>query len=215
MTWRHERLALSGTIHPLEPTAFYHDGHFIFLSRNHTLPLTGHEGIRSTQRPVMMVSATGWFPMEHQALTNISSYRWPDTTDVDFNPVTKRYEAVVTNRSGGGPESERNEKNEQTVNLWSLSRGDLRAGRADQRRFEGTFLRLVSGMLEISPDDIDAAHPGGAVIDEDRGVQHIFIYCGRYATPAGIYRITRSLETDKVRQTCSTLHAHHGSRTVP
>jgi len=149
----------------------------------------------------MMVSDTGWFPMRHQKLTNISSYRWPDTTDIDFNPVTKRFEAVVTNRSGGSEENEKNEKREQTVNLWSLSKEDMVAGRADRWRFEGTLLRLKSGMLSIGPDDIDAAHPGGAVIDEENGVQHIFIYCGRYSTPAGIYRITRTLDTDKFRRT--------------
>lgn len=151
----------------------------------------------------MMVSDTGWFPMKHQELTNISSYRWPDTTDVDFNPVTKRFEAVVTNRSGGAGKDEKNEQNEQTVNLWSISKDDMYAGRADQWRFEGTLLRLKSGMLNISADDVDAAHPGGAVIDEDEGVQHIFIYCGRYSTPAGIYRITRTLDTDKLREAMS------------
>jgi hypothetical protein len=54
-------------------------------------------------------------------------------------------------------------------------------------------------MLDIEPDDIDAAHPGGAVIDLENGVQHIFVYCGRYATPSGIYRISRTLHTDKLR----------------
>ena len=84
-------------------------------------------------------------------LTNISSYRWPDTTDVDFNPVTRRFEAVVTNRNGGALEDEKDEKREQTVNLWSLSKKDMYAGRADQWRFEGTLLRLTSGMLSIGP----------------------------------------------------------------
>jgi len=200
-TWGHQRVRLSATIHPLEPTAMHHDGHLIFVSRNHTLPFQWHQKLKSTQRPCMMVSDTGWFPMRHQKLTNISSYRWPDTTDIDFNPVTKRFEAVVTNRSGGSEENEKNEKREQTVNLWSLSKEDMVAGRADRWRFEGTLLRLKSGMLSIGPDDIDAAHPGGAVIDEENGVQHIFIYCGRYSTPAGIYRITRTLDTDKFRRT--------------
>jgi hypothetical protein len=117
--------------------------------------------------------------------------------------VTKRFEAVVTNRSGGAGKDEKNEQNEQTVNLWSISKDDMYAGRADQWRFEGTLLRLKSGMLNISADDVDAAHPGGAVIDEDEGVQHIFIYCGRYSTPAGIYRITRTLDTDKLREAMS------------
>jgi len=151
----------------------------------------------------MMVSDTGWFPMKHKGLSNISSYQWPDTTDLDFNPVSNRYEAVVTNRSGGVWVNEKNEENEQTINLWSISREDLYAGRADQWRFEGTLLRFPSGMLEIEPNDIDAGHPGGAVIDKENGVQHVFIYCGRYSTPAGIYRITRTLDTDRLRKVMS------------
>ena len=97
VTWKHERFRLSNSIHPLEPTAMFHDGHLIFLTRNHTLPFRWNHQLKETQRPCMMVSETGWFPMTHQKLTKISSYRWPDTTDVDFNPVTKRFEAVVTN----------------------------------------------------------------------------------------------------------------------
>lgn len=201
VTWSHERFELSDQIHPLEPTALYHDGHFIFLSRNHTLPFKFHNQIRETQRPVMMVSDTGWFPMKHQNVTNISSYRWPDTTDVDFNPVTRRFEAIVTNRNGGVGKDEKNEQHEQTVNLWSISKRDMYAGRSHRWRFEGTLLRLKSGMLGIGPNDVDAAHPGGAVMDEANGVQHIFIYCGQYSTPTGIYRITRTLDTGKLRKT--------------
>jgi len=205
-TWNHERFQLSDSIHPLEPTAMYHNDHLIFLSRNHTLPFQWHQTIKSTQRPCMMVSETGWFPFKYQRITNISSNRWPDTSDLDYNPFTKRYEAVVTNRNGGVEENEKNEKNEQTVNLWSISEEDLYAGRADQWRFEATLLRLKSGMLEIGPDDIDAAHPGGAVIDEDNEVQHIFIYCGKYATPTGIYRITRTLDTRKLRKAANSIN---------
>jgi hypothetical protein len=205
ISWEHERFPLSNTIHPLEPTFLYHEGHLIFVTRNHTLPFKWHQQLKETQHPAMMVSNTGWFPMTHQKLTNISCYRWPDTNDVDFNPVTRRFEAVVTNRNGGVLENERNEKNEQTVNLWSISKEDMYAGRADKWRFEGTLLRLKSGMLDIGPDDIDAAHPGGAVIDEENGVQHIFIYCGKYSTPTGIYRITRTLDTDKLRTTLTKL----------
>lgn len=207
LTWKHERHRVSNSIHPLEPTGMYHDGRLIFVTRNHTLPFKWHQQLKETQRPAMMISDKGWLPMTHQDLTNISSYRWPDTTDVDFNPVTKRFEAVVTNRSGGAEENEQSEKGEQTVNLWSLSKEDMYAGRADKWRFEATLLRLKSGMLGISKNDVDAAHPGGAVIDEDEGVQHIFIYCGRYSTPTGIFRISRTLDTDKLRQAMSQQRA--------
>ncbi len=195
VTWTHERFSTTEAIHPIEPTAIHHDGHLVFLTRNHPLPFKFHGEIHAPIRPAMLVSNTGWFPMKHQGVTNISSHRWPDTTDIDFNPVSHRYEAVVTNRNGGVLENERHETKEQSVNLWSISPENLYAGRADRWRFEATLLTLVSGMLEMKPNDIDAAHPGGSVIDESAGVQHIFIYCGRYATPTGIYRISRTLDT--------------------
>ncbi len=118
--------------------------------------------------------------------------------------MSQRFEVVATNRNGGVLANERDEQHAQTVNLWSISKEDLCAGRADQWRFEATLLSLSSGMLNMGPTDIDAAHPGGAVIDESNGVQHIFIYCGRYATPTGIYRITRTLDTDKLRYAAAT-----------
>jgi len=200
-TWKHERIKLAGDIHPLEPTAMYHDGHLIFVSRNHTFPFKWHRYLSITQRPCMMVSKTGWFPMTHQKLTNISSFRWPDTTDVDFNPVTKRFEAVVSNRSGGACANEKNQEHEQTVNLWSISKEDLYAGLATKWRFEGTLLRLRTGRLNTRPTDIDSAHPGGAVIDAESGVQHVFVYCGPFSTPTGVYRITRTLDTEKLNKT--------------
>jgi hypothetical protein len=210
-TWQHERVQLSESIHPLEPTALYHEGHLIFVTRNHPLPFRLCRQLKEPQRPAMMVSSTGWFPMDHMAITNISSHRWPDTTDVDYNPVTDRYEAVVTNRSGGGPNSEMNEFNEKTLNLWSISRDDLYAGKARNWRFEATLLRWPHGSSDFRPDGIDSAHPGGAVIDAKRGVQHIFIHSGMYATPTSVYRISRTLETSRLREECEMLE---GSRKV-
>jgi len=196
-TWQRERITLSNTFNPVEPTGFYHDGRLIFLTRNHTIPLQFHNA--ATSHPAMLVSdENGWLTMAHQKITNISSYRWPDTTDLDFNPVTQRYEAIVTNRSGGAGESERNESLEQTVNLWSISKEDLLGGRADQWRFEATLLRLKSGWLDRTTEDIDAAHPGGAVIDVENGVQHVYVYSGTFGTPTGIYHITRTLDTSKL-----------------
>lgn len=194
-TWTHERFPVTADIHPLEPTALYRDGRLIFVSRNHPLPFRYHQSIQGNQRPVQMVSNTGWFPMDHAGVTNISSYRWPDTTDIDYNPVTDRFDAVVANRSGGVLENEQNEQSEQTVNLWSIAKEDMYAGQVDRWRFEATLLRLTSGMLEIEPHNIDAAHPGGAVMDVENGLQHVFIYCGRYETPTGVYVISRDLNT--------------------
>ena len=198
LTWEHERVKVSREIHPLEPTALFHKGKLVFLSRNHVLPLRPPWKLFEPQPPVMMVSKDDWFPMLHKELTNISSNRWPDTTDLDFNPVTQRFEAVVANRYGGAPGRDNDETAGQTINLWSISENDFLAGKADQWRFEGTLLNLASGMSDIEPHHVDAAHPGGAVIDLKNGVQHIFIYCGRFATPTGIYRITRTLKTDEL-----------------
>ena len=46
----------------------------------------------------------------------------------------------------------------------------------------------------------DGFHPAGAVIDPQRGVQHIFIYTGHPNGPAGVFRITRTLRTDKLTE---------------
>lgn len=211
-TWSQERVDLPKGINPQEPTGLFHNGRLIFLTRNHTLPFRGLKQLREPQRPALMVSKGSWFPMAHQAMTNITSYRWPDTTDVDWNPVTKRYEAVVTNRSGGGPGAETNELKEKTVNLWSMAPDDLYAGRAKKWRFEGTLLRWKHGSLEKRPEGIDSAHPGGAVMDAERGVQHIFIHSGTYATPTGSYRITRTLSTPKWRAACLSLAAEEQTK---
>jgi len=196
-TWQRERVNLPDTFNPAEPTGIYHDGRLIFLTRNHSIPLQFHNPVIS--HPAMLVSdEDGWLTMAHQGITNMSSYRWPDTTDLDFNPVTQRYEAIVTNRSGGVGIEEQNEQNEQTVNLWSISKEHLLAGHADQWRFEATLLRLNSGWLNRTAENIDAAHPGGAVIDVDQGVQHVFVYSGTFGTPTGVYRITRTLDTPRL-----------------
>ena len=44
----------------------------------------------------------------------------------------------------------------------------------------------------------DGFHPAGAVIDEKRGVQHIFVCAGHPNGPAGVFRITRTLDTPKL-----------------
>lgn len=200
VTWHHEPVAnLAEGIEPAEPTAVYHDGLLVFVARN-CVPHRFHQYIREPQRPCMVVFGSGWLPVTHQRRTNISSYRGPDTTDVDFNPVTKRFEAVVSNRSGGALGNETNELHESTVNLWSMSKEDVAAGRADGWQFEGTLLRLRSGRLHTRPFDPDAFHPGGGVMDEENGVQHVFVYCGPFSTPTGIYRITRTLDTARLRK---------------
>jgi hypothetical protein len=153
----------------------------------------------------MVSGLDGWGPFEHAGVTNISSNRWPDTTALDFNPATKRFETVVTNRNGGALDEE-TDQSQQTVNLWSIAEEDLLAGRGETWRYDGTLICFEHGMGDNAAGNdvdpiagVDAAHPGGAVTDVQRGVQHVFIYSGRFNGPAGIYRITRTLDTDKLR----------------
>jgi hypothetical protein len=53
--------------------------------------------------------------------------------------------------------------------------------------------------------DADGFHPAGAVINEKRGVQHIFIYSGHPNGPAGVFRISRTLDTPKLSAVLKTL----------
>jgi lysophospholipase L1-like esterase len=75
--------------------------------------------------------------------------------------------------------------------LWSIDSKDRPSGkwRRECRLLDrqGAFYR-----------DADGFHPAGAVIDEQRGVQHIFIYSGHPNGPAGVFRITRTLDTPKL-----------------
>ena len=41
-------------------------------------------------------------------------------------------------------------------------------------------------------------HPAAAVIDRKLCVQHIFIYIGHPSGPAGVFRLTRTLDTPKL-----------------
>lgn len=52
--------------------------------------------------------------------------------------------------------------------------------------------------------DADGFHPAGAAIDAKRGVQHIFIYAGQPNGPAGVFRITRPLDTPKLVKLLNT-----------
>ena len=47
----------------------------------------------------------------------------------------------------------------------------------------------------------DGFHPAGAVIDAKRGLQHVFVYTGHPNGPAGVFRITRTLDTQKLKET--------------
>ena len=105
--------------------------------------------------------------------------RYVDTVDFSFNPVTKRLEIV------------RSERYRMELWLWSMDPSDWEKG---QWRRECRLLAREGKFYSTA----DGFHPAGAVIDEKRGVQHIFIYAGHPNGPAGVFRITRTLDTPKL-----------------
>lgn len=134
-------------------------------------------------------------------LTNIW-IRKSDTSDAIYNPVSGRIEAVTTKRDWGFPQTD---QGYMTLNLWSISSEAFQNG-INNWRFEGVLLRS-KGEKARAVNPRDGMHPVGTIIDEKRGVQHIFIYAGNRAhgsNPSapntgrtGIFRITRTLDTDK------------------
>ena len=102
--------------------------------------------------------------------------------DLSFNPLTKRLELV------------RSERHRMQLWLWSIDPADWATG---QWRRECRLLARAGRFYAQA----DGFHPAGAVIDPQRGVQHIFIYTGHPNGPAGVFRITRTLRTDKLKET--------------
>lgn len=119
----------------------------------------------------------GQIPKIHD--TNLEDPRLVDTVDLSLNPETKRFELV------------RSERNRMELWLWSMDPKDWEKGRWTRE------CRLL-GCKGQFYSSADGFHPAGAVIDTSRGVQHIFIYAGHPNGPAGVFRITRTLDTPKL-----------------
>jgi len=101
------------------------------------------------------------------------------TVDLSFNPVTQRLEVCRSNRDA------------MKLILWSMAPEDWETGqwRRECQLFacNGRFYKTADGF-----------HPAAAVIDRKRGVQHIFLYSGHPDGPAGVFRMTRTLDTPKL-----------------
>jgi hypothetical protein len=150
-----------------EPAVLVHDGKFLFVTRNQS---TGRDHRQMT-----------WLPGEQPELieTNLEDPRYVDTVDLSFNPVTRRFEIV------------RSERYRMEVWLWSMDPADWKTGRW---RRECRLLARKGKFYSTA----DGFHPAGAVVDERRGMQHIFVYAGHPNGPAGVYRISRTLDTPKL-----------------
>jgi hypothetical protein len=109
-----------------------------------------------------------------------------DTPDVIFNPLTQRYEAAVTNRTyrhSGIP---------MEMQLWSISPDEWAAG-SNTWRFEGVLLRYSRPFGKS-----DGMNPVASIIDEEAGVQRIYIWGGTPLQESGIFEYSRSLDTPAV-----------------
>ena len=192
----------------VEPTGLFHNGAMFVVARCHGSE--SYEPETHTWRYVQLVSDKGWLPLG-PALTTIrasdvrdkskSKYHGPwtqDTVDLSYNPVSKRIECAATDRNGSAA-SAQNGRDCQTLNLWSIDPNELAKGSAVWQ-FEATLLKRTGIMVA---GESDGMHPGAAVIDEKAGVQHIFIYAGSAKGPAGIFRVTRTLNTADLKRIVS------------
>ena len=186
-SWQEEEQDLPSFVRPGEPVGLLHDGKLLIVSRSYDP--AAYDPETDTSVYAQLWSETGWHPLmaKHTTIRVAGKRGRQDTLDIDFNPVTKRIEAAVPARSGGG--EGRFHAKEMSLNLWSIDPSELFAGSA-QWRFECTlFARLRNG---DRPADgrfgrADGFHPGGAVIDAKRGVQHVFVYIGFKEGPAGVF----------------------------
>ena len=132
-----------------------------------------------------------WKPGEQVTARDTNMTGQKDTSDLVFNPVTERFEVVHSNRST------------MSVDLYSIApeRWESAEWRFEGRLFDrgGRFLRSADGF-----------HTGGAVLDPQRGVQHIFIFSGHPKGPAGVFRITRTLDTPALSQFLQRRRASDG-----
>lgn len=191
-TWRETVFSFAEPIQ--EPSGCIYDGKLILMPRTDLAIGIPKPDARAYYQ---YWSDGGWTSFRKQ-LTNILAGE-RDTTDVKYNPVSKRIEAIVTNRMGGGPGNEAD--NCMTINLWSIAPDDLLAG-SGEWRFDGTLVRSEGQEHDRNNGlklERDGMCPGGTIIDGKRGVQFIYIYMGHFQGPTGIFQIKRTLDTDRLR----------------
>ena len=128
-----------------------------------------------------------WLPGREPIVTptNLKDPRLVDTVDLSFNPQTGRLEII------------RSERHRMQLWLWSM---DPKRWSTGQWRRECRLLAREGNFYA----NADGFHPAGAVVDTKRGVQHVFIYVGHPNGPAGVFRVTRTLETPKLRAFLNT-----------
>lgn len=184
----------------------------VFARRHHG---RGHWSAFAQCYPTNIEAAQRFEELQWQWTPNNIFVAKMDTPDAVYNPVSGRLEAVTTKRDAGFPyrDSGLNSRSAgyMTLNLWSIAPDEFLNGKKDWR-FEGVLLRSKGEKARLQ-DPRDGMHPAGTVIDQKRGVQHIFIYGGDRAhgegAPetgrTGVFRITRTLDTARWREKAAEL----------
>ena len=166
-TWNRSTHRLSRWAAQYEPAALVHEGDIFILARDE-LARTSHLQIR----------VSGGEPVDVRR-SSMRQERSVEDAALDYNPVTRRFEAV------------RSVREEMRVELWSI---DPEEWESAEWHFEGTlFARKQDGSDFFNTSD--GFHPTGTVVDSEMRVQYIFIYSGHPCGPAGSFMIKRTLDT--------------------
>ncbi len=199
------------TARSVEPAAAtFGDGHMLLVTREfHKTFGTGPDGsFRHTQHLYRHKKGAAFETVAFDTRrTNITANGGADTNALDtpdliFNPVSGRLELLQSHRWGPATAKDSSNKiiadkdlQRSSLNLWSIAPEDLLNGSA-QWRFDGTLIERVGYSTKGNKDGL---HPGGSLVDEKNGVQRIFVYAGWRRSPSGIFCITRSLDTERLR----------------
>ena len=170
-SWEKTAFRLPTWCKPAEPDVVSHHGRFVAIVRN--------------QAPANILAQMrfdfGDAEITEVANTPMKTKISVDTSAICFNPLTGRYEVVQSKRE------------DMSIHLYSLAPQDWETV---NWRHEDRLFKRTAGFYNTA----DGFHTGGAVVDEERGVQHIFFYSGHPGGPAGVFRLTRTLDTSKLSE---------------
>ncbi|WP_161554696.1 IPT/TIG domain-containing protein [Ereboglobus luteus] len=230
-TWQVRSWANTADSRSIEPAlATWGSGHMVMIGRERTNAY-GYDSVSGkyyyTQHVYAHTPGAAFSSISFTtARTNIAgngqtptakgknAYEAHDTAEVIYNPVTGRIEMIQSSRWGNGAEDPlpADPSNVDTVNnslnIWSIDPVDLLNGGATWR-FDGNIVErqgIILGGWDSSiygdKGNKDGFHPGGSIVDEAAGKQHIFVYVGIYTQYASAYRISRPLDTYAFRVAC-------------
>lgn len=168
-SWEQSALKLPDWCKPAEPDVIFHDNQYVAIVRN--------------QAPANILAQMrfniGDSEIKDVANTPLKTKTSVDTSAICFNPMTRRFEVVQSKRE------------DMSIHLYSIAPQDWNSA---AWRHEGQLFKRDGKFYQTA----DGFHTGGSVIDAKRGVQHIFFYSGAPGGPAGVFRLTRALDTPRL-----------------